>query len=65
MPNKLCSQHHPKKLSTSAIQPTTAISQFTPSILYCGAKGPSYQNASANLNILSTFPKFCFIFIIS
>src|SRR3989338_2538451 len=64
-PSILCSQHHPIKLSASAIQPTTKIAQFTQSILYCGAQDPSHQKASANLKILSSFPKFCFIFITS
>ena len=60
MPSKLCSPHQPKKLSISAIQPIIAISQFTHTILYWGAQGPSHQNANANRKILSNLPKFCF-----
>ena len=65
MPKKSCIQHQPKKLSISAIQPTINMSQFAHTALYWGAQGPSHQNASANLKILSTLPKFCFIFYTS
>src|SRR3989344_4744423 len=61
MLNKLCSPHHAVKLSIKAIHPTIAISQFTKTTLYCGAQGPSHQNANANRKILSNLPKFCFI----
>ena len=62
---KLCSQHQPKKLSISAIQPIAATSKFANPSWYCGVNGPSHQKANANLNIRSSLPRFCFMLFAS
>src|SRR3989344_4058714 len=59
MPNKRWRRHHPRKLSTSAIQTRMATSRLAHSAPNCGANGPSHHIASTNRNILSNFPKFC------
>ena len=56
--NKSCSQHHPVKLSMSAIQPTMRMTTFAQPAPNCGAKGLNHQKANAKRNTLSTLPKF-------